>query len=392
MPSRRDVLATVGIGATAGVAGCVDRIHDVFDSSPAVTGSCDDPGWTWPTAGGDRGRTGTTDTAPPAPDADSVDLLAGIRDDDHQPLASSLPAVADGMAYVPSGSGIVAVDLDTPAEGAAWVQDLDDDVDAMPALACGVVLASGLNQLAAIDRTTGEPYWRADVGGHDETSVASLGETAYVAGVNPTAVDVRRGQVQWSATGGDTVALDDSGVYTTENANGSGSLFAHDLDGEERWQLALGKIVGSASVHDGTVFVADNQGTVYAIDAATGKTFWSYSLRGVERVQSGLAVRGDDVVVPAGDGETSAVLDCATGEPRWTVDTGIVTGRPVVGDDWVAFGRTNIGITVYERATGEKRTTWSREGYNLGTVDGLVPVEDGFVVRGGTTSGLSLIR
>ena len=40
--------------------------------------------------------------------------------------------------------------------------------------------------------------------------------------------------------------------------------------------------------------------------------------------------------MPAGNGDRSAVLEAATGEQRWTADTGIVTGRPVVGADWVA--------------------------------------------------------
>lgn len=101
---------------------------------------------------------------------------------------------------------------------------------------------------------------------------------------------------------------------------------------------------------------------------------------------------GDDVIVPAGNGTTSVALDATTGETRWTVDTGIVTGRPVVGDDWVAFGRTNAGITLYDRSTGEQRTTWSRNEYDLGTIDGLVAVADGFVIRAGSSSGLSLLR
>lgn len=391
MPSRRALLATLSTAVTAGVAGCVGRIRNPLDDESPVEGPCDGPAGTWPTAGGDRGRTGRTDTAPPTSDADGVDLLAGVHDDGRQRLASSLPAVADGMAYVPSGSGLVALDLEAPGES-AWVRDLEDDVDAVPALACGVVLVAGLNEVAALDPATGEPYWQTDVGGHGETAIATIDETVYVAGSSPVAVDVRTGEIQWSAEGGDMLALGDDGVYTTRNVNGTGDVFAHDLDGEERWHLALGKIVGSASVLDGTAWIADNDGAVYAIDAATGETHWSRSLVGVEKIHSGLAVRGDDVVVPAGVGETSVVLDATTGETRWTATTGIVTGRPVIGDDWVAFGRTNVGVTVYDRATGERRATWSRDAYDLGTVDGLVPVEGGFVIRGGTTSGLSLIR
>ncbi|WP_265111155.1 PQQ-binding-like beta-propeller repeat protein [Halosolutus halophilus] len=392
MPSRRALLTALGTATSAGMAGCVGQVRHALEDDPPVEGPCDEPAGTWPTAGGNPGRTGRADTAPPAPDADVVDLLAGVRDNGRQRLASSLPAVADGTAYLPVSGGLVAVALDAPADGPIWSHDLEDDVNAVPALACGVVLALGLNRLAALDPESGEKYWRADVGSHSKTAVASIDDTTYVAGVNPVAVDTRTGTIQWSAEGGDTLALDDGGVYTTRNANGTGGIFAHDLNGEERWHLSLGKIVGSASVLDGTVWVADNHGTVYAIDALTGETYWSRSPTGVGKIHSGLAVTGDDVIVPAGVGTTSVALDATTGETRWAVDTGIVTGRPVVGDDWVAFGRTNSGVTLYDRSTGEQRTTWSRSEYDLGTIDSLVAVEEGFVIREGTTSGLSLLR
>jgi len=64
----------------------------------------------------------------------------------------------------------------------------------------------------------------------------------------------------------------------------------------------------------------------------------------------------------------------------------------VIGDNWVAFGRTNEGVTVYDRSTGDHRTTWPRAEYDFGTIDGLVPVEDGFVIREGSTSGLVVLR
>lgn len=407
MPSRRALLTTLCTATTAGLAGCGGRIRTALGAAPPEVTSCDDgdgQDWTWPTAGGDAGRTGRTDTAPPPSDADVVDLLAGAHYPDGQRLlASSLPAVGNGTAYVPASGGIASVPL-SPSGGSStdgatdagtgrtnWVHDLDDDVDAMPALSCGFVLAPGLNRLVALDPASGEIRWRSDVGAHGETAIAATDGTVYVAGSGPVAVDARTGTVRWRADGGDTLAVGD-GVYTTQNVNGTGGIFAHDLDGERRWQLALGKIVGSASVLDGTVYVADNSGTIYAIDAATGTTHWSRAPAGVGKIHSGLAVRGEDVVVPAGIGETSVVLTADTGEPRWQVDTGIVTGRPVVGEDWVAFGRTNAGVTVYDRSTGRERVTWSRDAYHLGTIDGIAPVEEGFLVREGTTSGLALIR
>lgn len=391
MPSRRQLLATIGTTGLVGAAGCLGEFRDAIGSAPTVDGPCPTRDWTWPTAGGDPGRTGRTDTAPPPTDADVENLLAGVTTDGRQRLAAGLPAVGDGVAYVPSTPGVLAVDLESPGEDPRWTYDLDDNVGATPTLACGAVLVPGLNTLVVLDPDTGERYWRVKEGGHHSTAVTAADETAFLAGVNPHAVDVRTGEVEWSVEGGDTLAVDD-GVYTTLNGNGTGGIYAHDRDGEPRWHLALGKIVGSASALDGTVWVADNGGTVYAIDADTGETYWSRQLDGVEKIHSGLAVRGDDLVVPAGVGSLSHVVDAATGEPRWSANTGIVTGRPVVGDDWVAFGRTNHGVTVYDRATGEERATWTRDEYGLGTISGLVPVENGFVVHGGTTSGLALIR
>lgn len=392
MPSRRRFLASIGTAASIGLAGCMGGVREYFENDTRVEGACDDSSGTWPTAGGDSGRTGHTNSAPPGPDAGAVDLLAGFREDGSQEFAAALPTVADGTAYVPVTSGLIAVDLESPSDQPHWKYDLGDQVEAVPLSTCGVALAPGLNRLDAIDQGTGERYWRVSAGSRGATSVASRDETLFVAGTSLIALDMRTGDRLWSVDGGDMLALGDAGVYSTKNANGTGDIYAHDFDGEQLWHLSLGKIVGSASVQDGTVWVADNRGTVYAIDAWSGETFWSRSLDDVKKIYSGLAVHGEDVVVPAGMGDTSFVLDAETGETRWKTNTGFVTGRPIIGDDWVALGRTNTGITLYDRETGEQRTTWSREEYGLGPIDGLIAVEEGFVVHAGTTSGLTLIR
>lgn len=36
------------------------------------------------------------------------------------------------------------------------------------------------------------------------------------------------GRSQWSAEGSDTLAVGDSGVYTTQNVNVTGGMFAHN--------------------------------------------------------------------------------------------------------------------------------------------------------------------
>lgn len=392
MPSRRSLLATVGTATAIGTAGCLTQLRNMNDGSPPVSGPCDNAANPWPTAGGDPGRTGQTHTDPPAQDAEVVDPLRGARKDGHQRYAAALPVVADGTAYVPSGRSIVALNIDAPTEDPLWIHDTEDEVEAVPALACGALLVPGLNELEALDPTTGDRYWQADVGAQDAHAIGVIDETVYATGWGPESISVRTGDTQWSADGGESLAANTEGVYTTLSVNGTGGVFGHDRNGEELWHLSLGKIVGSPSVLDGTVYIADNDGTVYAIDAATGETHWSRSLDGVSKIHSGLAVRGDDLVVPAGTGERSVVLDATSGKTRWVAHTGIVTGRPVISEDWIAFGRTNVGVTVYDRSTGKERQTWSREAYDLGTVNGLVPIEGGFIIREGTNSGLSLIQ
>ncbi|WP_394327265.1 outer membrane protein assembly factor BamB family protein [Halobacterium jilantaiense] len=178
-------------------------VREYFEDETTVEGACDGSPGAWPTAGGDSGRTGHTDTAPPATDADAVDLLAGIHEDGRQQVAAALPVVADGTAYVPVTSGLIAVNLEPLRDGAHWTYDLDEQIEAVPLSTCGVVLVPGLNRLAAVDQGTGERYWRVSSGSREATSVASRDETIFLAGPSLRAIDVRTEDRLWSVDGGD---------------------------------------------------------------------------------------------------------------------------------------------------------------------------------------------
>lgn len=388
MPSRRALLAALGSGAATAAAGCIGTVRSRLGGEPPIDGPCAPAPESWSTAGGDAARTARTATAPPPEDAESSPLRLGTDEESGRRLASSAPVIGNRTAFTPVADGIVAAD---PSDEPRWVADLDDQVDAIPALGCGVVFAAGLNETVALDPDTGETLWRYDGGYHEETTLAYRDGTLYVVDSAPVALDARTGEEQWRVDGGRTIAVSDDGLYAAEFGNGDGDLYGYDLAGEERFHLSLGKIVGSPTVVDGLVYVVDNDGTVYAVDGATGRTEWSQSSLHNGKLHTGLAVRDGMLYLPAGHGNTSYALDATTGEVRWEHHTDMVTGRPVVGPDWVAFGRTNVGVSLYDRATGEHRRTWTREDHELGIVRGLVPVEGGLVVDGGGETGLTLL-
>lgn len=389
MPSRRALLTALGSVAGTTTAGCLGSVRSRLSAEPPIDGPCAPSPDSWSTAGGDAGRTARTETAPPGTDAESSSVSLGVDEESGRRLASAVPALWNGVAFVPSAGGVVAAD---PGDEPRWVTDTERTVDAVPAVGCGVVFAAGLSQVIALDPETGEQRWATDAGSHEATALAYREGVLYAADVDgPVALDARTGEEKWRADGGRTLALGADGLFAAEFANGEGDLYGYDTDGTERFHLSLGKIVGSPTVADGTVYAVDNEGTLYAVDARTGETRWSRSPPDNGKLHTGLAVRDDTLLLPAGHGNVSYALDTETGETLWEQRTQMVTGRPVVGPDWVAFGRTNVGVSVYDLGTGEHQQTWKREEHDLGIVRGLVPVQNGLIVDGGGPTGLTVL-
>lgn len=394
MASRRALLSAVGTATAVGTAGCVGRLRRGLSETSSIQESCRAATGVWPTAGGDARRSGCTDTVVPRTDAAATQLVSGTRGDASERKALSPPVVTDTVAYVPVSDGIVAVNLPSPEDGAVWEYELGIDGSAsVPVLACGAVFLPGRNELAALNQSTGGRYWRAGVGSHHRSdAVAGVrDDKLYVAGGDVAAVDSSDGSVQSLEAAGETLAIGEELLFTTVSDSKRRGLFAYDVHGNEQWRVS-GEFAAFPTVVDGTVWSVAYDGTVYSIEIESGEIKFAKPLPGVTGVESGLAADGGEVFVPAGTGTTSWALDAKTGNARWTVESGPVTGRPVVGSEWVAFGRTNHGISTYERSTGAERQFWPRSEYQLGTVDGLVPVQDGFVVWEGSSLGATLLR
>lgn len=89
---------------------------------------------------------------------------------------------------------------------------------------------------------------------------------------------------------------------------------------EVKWRFHTnGRVLSSAAVDDGTVYVGSTDGHLYAIDAATGRARWKF--RTDARVTSSPAVHAGMVFFSSYDGFVYAV-DAPTGQLRWKFQTG----------------------------------------------------------------------
>ncbi len=131
---------------------------------------------------------------------------------------------------------------------------------------------------------------------------------------------------------------------------------------------------------DGTLYFSAAWSLVYAVDAATGKTLWSYDPKVPKATQAkaccgpvnrGVAYWDGKIYIGAFDGRLIA-LDAKTGEPVWSVDTiadnnnysisqnYTITGAPRVAGDKIVIGNGGAEygvrgyVTAYDAKTGEK--------------------------------------
>jgi len=316
MPSRRDLLATLGAGTAFGLAGCTGR--GCTPVEPA--------GIEWPHLGGGPGNAAAAPELPaPARVAErwrttiapegGLDAFAGV--------------VADGDRLVALGRS---------GDAGFWSQfdvrtgDRTDHARLPATIAAPPVLVAG--HTAVVFQTDDGASLRILDGG-EETDRHSLAN-------RPTAPRAADGVL----FGGDA-----AGAYAYEPESG------------ERWRQSFGDpeaapaVPHSPAVDDRRVYVpvvSSGDRGVYALDRASGEILWSAP--GLRAFRP-LARSGSLLLVPT-ESELVA-LDAATGEQQWTTPT--LDDRPAfpppagAGDRLaLSDGRSVHGL---DRDTGEK--TWS---------------------------------
>lgn len=351
-PTRRAVLSTVG---TAMLAGCSDVLAP-SSSSPPVDCSPNAP--TWPMAGYDGSHTSRLPSRdlPPATANSRRFSRTGARADGGS--ADAPPAIGDGVAYVAGDVRIEARKIETGTR--LWETDPDDGITTSPAVACGTVYVSTVNETLALDRSDGSVLWRRDEGTHSSfSSPVVVDDTIYIAGSGVTALDATTGTERWQARTthkAHGVAVSDR-VYVGSGSNDNGAVTAFTNNGNEWWHTGdLEPIYATPVVANDTVYVVSKWGTMTALSVTDGTIQWEAT------VESGIydppAIADEYVVVGAGNGSRTIARDVATGDRLWTFETGNSSGGPVITGDRVLVTGANTGIHALDAVTGDRVRHW----------------------------------
>ncbi|WP_405938201.1 PQQ-binding-like beta-propeller repeat protein [Streptomyces sp. NBC_00726] len=279
-------------------------------------------------------------------------------------------AVDGGRIHASDGPSLYALDAAGGAE--RWRVGADAWVYALKADRGTVVTATRGGGVQAWEAATGEKLW--DLSGAQTDFETPEGGpvihdgTVYVwQDARLKALDARTGVERWSYPIGDAASCGGVPVRVTPAPDGyvyiaAGTrVLAVDIAaGHVRWHFECPAVFLSPpafapgpAVTGGGVYLADYLGTVYALDAATGKDRWRIATESRQSAEPVLVVAGN---VHVGSGSALYTLDAVTGTPKWRFAAGgEVVGAPVVADGRVHFGSADHVLYTLDAAGGQLR-------------------------------------
>ncbi len=155
-----------------------------------------------------------------------------------------------------------------------------------------------------------------------------------------------------------SVAVGDGRVFV---ASEDGSVYALNLiDGKKLWSFRTGGDVEAPPLLlDGTLFVGSTDSFLYAIDASKGRQKWKYNA-GAQIIGSANWFRrpdGDGMRILVCSNDEVHCIDAATGGGVWKYKTEhLINGAPAVADQKAVFGNCG-GIIHVISAAGKKVRT-----------------------------------
>ncbi|MFI5807194.1 serine/threonine-protein kinase [Streptomyces sp. NPDC051561] len=299
----------------------------------------------------------------------ALDVASGRRQFKTRDVAWAM-AVSGGRIHASDGPTLYALDAADGTE--RWRLQTDAWVYSLKAARGTVVTGTRGGGVQAWEASNGQKLWELTGAQTDfetlEAGPAVHEDTVYVwQDARLRALDARSGRERWSYPIGDAASCggvpvrvtsaDDGYVYISA---GTRVLAVDQGSGRVRWHFEAPAVFLSApafapgpAVTGGGVYLADYLGTVYALDASTGKDRWRIATESRQSIEPVLVAGGH---VHVGSGSALYTLDAVTGTPKWRFAAGgEVVGAPVVADGRVHFGSADHCLYTVDAAGGQLR-------------------------------------
>ncbi|TGB00066.1 serine/threonine protein kinase [Streptomyces palmae] len=299
----------------------------------------------------------------------ALDVASGRRTFKTRDVAWAM-AVADGRIHASDGPTLYA--LDAVDGGERWRLSMDGWVYSLKVDRGTVITGTRGGGVQAWEAANGELLWELRGAQTDfetpESGPAIHDGTVFVWQEGRLrALEARTGAERWSYPIGDAascggvpmrlLSAPDGVVYV---AAGTRVLAVDIARGEVRWRFEAPAVflcppayAPGPAVTGGGLYIADYQGTVYALDSATGRDRWRIATEPRQSIDPVLVAHGS---VHLGSGSALYTLDAVTGTPKWRFAAGgEVIGAPVVAEGRVHFGSADRCLYTVDAAGGALR-------------------------------------
>jgi outer membrane protein assembly factor BamB len=252
----------------------------------------------------------------------------------------SSPVWSGGSIYFGSDdNNVYSVDAETGAQ--KWMFRTRGPVPSTPAVAGGAVYFGSYDgSFYAVDAQTGRLKWRFATGGERRFEAKGL-----------------HGMQPKNQTMADPYDVYLSSPVVAQGAvyfgSGDGSVYALDAaSGELRWKFATGDVVHASPAYaSGAVYFGSWDSYFYAVDTATGKEKWRFhggedaAIHNQVGFQSSPAVVDGVAYTGCRDSNVYA-LDAATGKEKWRFNNSgsWVNSTPAVIDGKVLFATSDSSM------------------------------------------------
>lgn len=159
-----------------------------------------------------------------------------------------------------------------------------------------------------------------------------------------------------------------------------GNLYAlKAADGAQLWSgpfITEGQVYSSPILQSGTLFLTDDEGWLYAVDASSGQKKWAQRLSD-KRLWASPVFADGNLYVSGMDKQVYA-LNAETGNELWTVPYragAAITSSPLVVGELLYVGAFDRELHVLDRATGRPKGTFKTADWiwnDAVTADGII--------------------